>query len=299
MRKWTLISIAALMLSAASSRKAFCEQDFSTTYAKANGSVVLIDFKDGARQVGSGVVVGVTTYGAVLILTANHVVKGYDICLVSFSGRIEQYIGRVSSALTTERDDLAIVVVKKPPAGLEMVTFAASAARKGKRVGTIGHPQGEPYTWSEGAIKNIFLGKYILHDAKLDVGSSGGPLLDPCGRMLGMNVELHEKPSSTEELDEESKAVLDTVQAGDSATLASGSILPILENWLSEVPLKEKWKVKRYCSFLEKMYKHPVYITVEAIGVGIGIVGWSNDWWRRNGNGNGLPVFGEPPGPPN
>jgi len=265
--------------------------DLSKVYGKANKAVVLIDFKDGVREVGSGVIVGIVPGGAALILTANHVVQGYQEVRISFAGVIDkQYVGKVSRTLVADVDDLAIIVVPKPPPDLEMISFRQSVAQKGETVGTIGHPQGEAYTWSDGAIKNIF-GKYIIHSAELAVGSSGGPLLDTCGRMLGMNVQLIQRPVSSDAPNEPKEAVEDSLEVGSGVTLASGSILAIIDGWFSQIPLNEKWEVKKYCSFWEKARKDPKFIATE-----VGLIGGIVYLVARKREVEIF--FGEPPGPP-
>lgn len=284
--RYNVVMLLAVFLIAVSTGMVSGGEDFSKVYGKVNQAVVLIDFEDRAREVGSGVIIGITVDGIALILTANHVVQGYEEVLVSFAGILgQQYKGMVSQTLFDETDDLAIIEVLDPPSDLKIISFRKSVAKKGESVGTIGHPQEKAYTWTDGSITNIF-GKYIMHDAELKVGSSGGPLLDRCGRMLGLNVELMQPPE--EPLDNETQPTEDTPEVGTGVTIASGSIVSLMDGWLSEISLQEKWKFKKYCSFWERFYKDLRYIGTEVvIAGGIIYLIWPN--------GNGPDSIFEPP----
>lgn len=289
MNKSVLFCLSMSSLFGCITIEAYGQEDFSNVYGKVNNSVVLIEFADQAREVGSGVVIGVTSRGLAIILTANHVVKGYERVIVSFSGIIDQqYPGRIHQDFIDDADDLALVYVQNAPSSLELISFRPSEAKKGERVGTIGHPQDEVYTWTDGAINNIF-GKYIRHSAELQVGSSGGPLLDACGRMLGMNVQVIVPPEPQTE--DELPAVQDSLEVGSSVTLAAKSVLSVIEGWFSAIEHKEKWKLKKYCSFRSRLIQDPKLV---ALWVG-GLVGGITLWVTRNGNG--AATFGGPPGP--
>ncbi len=282
--------ISLMLLAAGSGQFVAAQEDFSKVYEKANQAVVLIDFEDGAREVGSGVVVGVTKSGAVLILTANHVVEGYEEVYVSFAGDVEQHrSGTVSETLFSEAEDMAMVVVQDPPSGVEVISLRESPGKKGESVGTIGHPLGEAFTWSNGSISNIH-GKYIVHDARLKRGSSGGPLLDDCSRLLGMNVHIIEVP-------EDDSGQSTDIPEGTSIALAASSIASLLDGWFADTRFEEKWSYKKYCSFWERLYKQPVILVGEAIlaAGGIYLLVTSGD----DGNGPVEATFGEPPDPPN
>jgi S1-C subfamily serine protease len=262
--------------------QAHCAEDFSKVYGKADEAVVLIDFEDGGREVGSGVIVGITESGSALILTAYHVVEGYERVLIYFTGAIEPYDGTVHDVFLDETQDLAVVTVQHPPPGLDVIRFRESAGKKGERIGTIGHPMGEFYTWSDGNITNIH-GKYVTHNARLEPGHSGGPVLDKCCRMLGMNVEVIVLPEEGFEHGDEE---------GAGIALGASSIVSVMEGWFADIRFKEKWQVKKYCSFWQRLYKDPVFVVVEGLvagGIAYVVIP------KPNGEDK---IFGEPPQPP-
>ncbi len=297
MQRSGILFFRVFLLFILSSRIAYSQEDFTKVYSSVNRSVVVIDFEDHVREVGSGVIVGLLPSGSALILTANHVVKDYNEVIVSFAGLLEEtYTGVVSQTLNSELDDLALIVVQKPPTNLAVIQFKKSIPRKGTKVGTIGHPQSETYTWTDGSINNIF-GKYLLHNAPLDVGSSGGPLLDTCGRLLGMNVQIILPPEKPPE--DLAEAEQDTIfKVGSSITLSSTAIVPIIEGWFADIQFKEKWQFKKYCSTLDRMKRKPLYLFAEgAVIVGTGyLIGCKQKWWCSDDIVP--PIFGTPTGPP-
>jgi S1-C subfamily serine protease len=282
--------IILVLLVAGGGKIATAQEDFSKVYEKANKAVVLIGFEDGAREVGSGVVVGVTENGAALVLTANHVVEGYETVTVSFAGDIDQHrTGVVSGTLFSEAEDMAIVVVQNPPSGIEVIRLRESPGKKGESVGTIGHPLGEAFTWSNGSISNVH-GKHIVHDARLQRGSSGGPLLDGCSRLLGMNIQIIDTTTDSDSLPPTD------MPEGTSIALAATSVASVLDGWFADTRFEEKWTYKKYCSFWERLYKQPVVLVGEAAVIAGSI------YWLVTSGDDGTdpdPLFDEPPNPPN
>jgi len=102
-------------------------------------------------------------------------------------------------------NDLALIAVEGAPASLPIATFLAGAPNDGDHVTAIGYPgavdraQGmnladiiSPMsavrtsgTVSAGRASKQF--DTILHTAPLAAGNSGGPLIDDCGRVIGIN----------------------------------------------------------------------------------------------------------------
>jgi serine protease Do len=68
---------------------------------------------------------------------------------------------------------------------------AAPEVRTGDRVVAIGHPFGLKFTATQGIVSNPMLRKngipYIQHDASLNPGNSGGPLVNEAGEVIGVN----------------------------------------------------------------------------------------------------------------
>lgn len=129
-----------------------------------------------AGTVGSGFFVTPT-----LVATSAHVVgNGRPILVLGPDGRREE--GRV--VLVDRVRDVA--VLRSPVAGTPL-TCRAAAARDGERVTAYGFPRGAfAAVASSGVVRGV-LAAMVIHDAVLAPGSSGGPLVDTEGRVLGIN----------------------------------------------------------------------------------------------------------------
>jgi hypothetical protein len=154
---------------------------------------------------------GTTTYGAGLILgndgrvlTNHHVIAGakslgailYKPGRISYTpmdGGLSRYIFENQKDIVTttviEGDattDLAIVKVDADTSKLPDLPFSKEKVRPGERVFALGHPQETVWSFTAGAVSALHNGA-IQHDAVLSSGSSGGPLLNARGEVIGVN----------------------------------------------------------------------------------------------------------------
>jgi S1-C subfamily serine protease len=157
-------------------------------YQKVGPSVVLITT---ANDLGTGVVVD----DSGTILTANHVVAGEGAITVEFAD------GTKTAAAITSSDpktDIATLVPAKLPSPLVPATLGGSVA-VGAPVVAIGNPLGLTDSVSSGVVAGLnrmaqtdngsFSG-LIQFDASINPGSSGGPLLDASGSVVGVVVSI-------------------------------------------------------------------------------------------------------------
>lgn len=127
------------------------------------------------------------------VVTNHHVIAGARQAL-----RVVGVDGRAHAARVLEssrRLDLALLEV--PGAGLGPAPIGRSARlRVGELVFAIGHPWGQPWVVTAGVVSGLGLlpvpgrtgpGSYIRSDVHLAPGSSGGPLLDARGEVVGLN----------------------------------------------------------------------------------------------------------------
>ena len=123
-------------------------------------------------------------------VTADHVLRGAN------RVRLVDINGQVRTGEVIARDpirDIAVIAMTGQAKGLEMGAEAAL----GTGVWAIGAPLGADFTVTRGMVSArprqvdpavpLHL---IQHDAALNPGSSGGPLVDAEGRLLGMNVRI-------------------------------------------------------------------------------------------------------------
>ncbi|MCC6809046.1 MAG: trypsin-like peptidase domain-containing protein [Deltaproteobacteria bacterium] len=154
---------------------------------------------DAPRRYGAGVFVDADG----TILTNAHLVEGgaslramtFDRSRRSYSpldGGLSRFLFENDRALVVARvlrvdrgADLALVRVDAAPAH-RAIALREEAPRIGERVFALGHPQEGVWSVTAGIIAGERDG-LIQHDAQLSGGSSGGPLVDGAGRVVGLN----------------------------------------------------------------------------------------------------------------
>jgi serine protease Do len=149
----------------------------------------IVKFNDRRNQVtGSGLIV--TSDGA--ILTNEHVVNDAVKITVSVPGRKRKYLARLIG--TDRQTDVALLRIE-PETPLPAARLSESDVRVGQWVVAIGNPYGLDGTVSLGIVsakgRNLeipeLLNDFIQTDALIDRGSSGGPLVDLEGLVVGIN----------------------------------------------------------------------------------------------------------------
>jgi serine protease Do len=122
-----------------------------------------------------------------LIVTNNHVVEGNREVTIEGVG-LPRQICRV--LYNDAKFDLAFLEMPAD-APIPIVNLAPTLVREGERVTAIGHPFGLKYSFTQGIVSNprhIFNNiDYIQHDAALNPGNSGGPLINAEGDVVGVN----------------------------------------------------------------------------------------------------------------
>jgi serine protease Do len=122
-----------------------------------------------------------------LIITNNHVIEGNKEVTIEGVG-LPRQISRVLYG--DVKYDLAFLEVPTL-SSLPDVRLSLNAVREREPVTAIGHPFGLKYTFTQGIVSNprhIFNNiDYIQHDAALNPGNSGGPLINTEGEVVGVN----------------------------------------------------------------------------------------------------------------
>jgi putative serine protease PepD len=130
-----------------------------------------------------------------LILTNFHVVFGQQFIMVTLDD------GKKVAARPIGMDpilDLAVLRILNPPEGLPTAPFGDSATIQiGEEVLAIGNPLGLEQTLTRGIVSGInrvlpespmsVTVPLIQTDAAINLGNSGGPLLNRCGEVIGIN----------------------------------------------------------------------------------------------------------------
>lgn len=158
-------------------------QTLSGLYFERAVSVVKVERDDG----GFGTGFFIDEYN---IVTANHVIDGYNEVSVYVKGNPTPYIGKV--VVASPETDLAIIRVDTPFRS-ESLTLSERRQQVGDPVYVIGHPYGLEWSLSNGIISHInrktmegVLNNVLQIDAPINSGNSGGPVFDRFGEVIGV-----------------------------------------------------------------------------------------------------------------
>jgi serine protease Do len=147
--------------------------------------------KQTLQGLGSGVIVSPDGY----ILTANHVVSGAEEIMIGLGTELRKY--KAKKVGTDPGTDVALLKIDEK--NLPAITFANSEkARAGDIVLAVGNPFGLRQTVTMGIISAIGRAgvgivdyeNFIQTDAAINMGNSGGALVDIKGDLLGINTAI-------------------------------------------------------------------------------------------------------------
>jgi serine protease Do len=147
--------------------------------------------KQTLQGLGSGVIVSPDGY----ILTANHVVSGAEEIMVGLGTSLRKY--KAKKVGTDPGTDVALLKIDEK--NLPAMTFADSdKAHAGDIVLAVGNPFGLRQTVTMGIISAVGRGgmgivdyeNFIQTDAAINMGNSGGALVDIKGQLLGINTAI-------------------------------------------------------------------------------------------------------------
>ncbi len=145
-----------------------------------------------AEGLGSGVIVSPEGY----ILTANHVVDGADSVKVSLSESDTQYDAKIIG--TDPPTDVAVLKIEAKKPLPSLVMGDSDKLEVGDVVLAVGNPFGVGQTVTMGIISGLGRGElgltgyenFIQTDAAINMGNSGGALVDAEGRLVGINTAI-------------------------------------------------------------------------------------------------------------
>lgn len=150
-------------------------------------STVLIEHQEGH---GSGLIVGPRR-----ILTAHHVVQGEGIDVRFFSG--EANAGSV--VWSDAKRDLAIIDVPVPEGHPEALV-SCDRPQPGEHVIAVGHPIQSQWVLMGGYLPNsgLVAGRYVSLGFPVGLGTSGGPVFNEQGEVIGITLAILAERTSTE-----------------------------------------------------------------------------------------------------
>lgn len=123
-----------------------------------------------------------------LIITNEHVVRGNRRVVVD-GGELDKQL--VEVLYTDPKYDLAFLEIPENVENPSIELGDSSTVSEGDVVIAMGHPFGLKFTATQGIVSNTMHQlndvNYIQHDAALNPGNSGGPLVNKSGKVIGVN----------------------------------------------------------------------------------------------------------------
>ena len=140
------------------------------------------------------------------IVTNFHVVQGGTSFVVTFYNDPKQYAATLVG--TAPEKDIAVLKLAAKPAKLSPIaTGTSKTLLVGQYSFAIGSPFGLDYTLTTGVISalgrkidgigGVKINDMIQTDAAINMGNSGGPLLDSSGHLIGMNTVIFSTSGSS------------------------------------------------------------------------------------------------------
>ncbi|HXH29920.1 MAG TPA: trypsin-like peptidase domain-containing protein [Bacteriovoracaceae bacterium] len=140
------------------------------------------------------------------IITNFHVVQGGSSFVVTFHNDPKQYHAKLVG--TAPEKDIAVLKLDEKPAKLTPITFGSSKdLQVGQYSFAIGSPFGLDYTLTSGVISalgrkidgigGVKINDMIQTDAAINMGNSGGPLLNSSAQLIGMNTVIFSTSGSS------------------------------------------------------------------------------------------------------
>ncbi len=123
-----------------------------------------------------------------LVITNEHVIRGNKEVVIN-SPVLGKQLSKV--LFSDPKYDLAFLEIKGSPEMTEVHLSTKKKVTEGDKVIAIGHPFGLKFTATQGIISNSRHQQndidYLQHDAALNPGNSGGPLVNTQGDVIGVN----------------------------------------------------------------------------------------------------------------
>ncbi len=234
-------------------------------YAKVAPSIVKIEC-DGGNKIGTGTIVGLTQNGLAVILTACHVVavdfektpadkslRFYNDVIVKLATDTTKALASAVLRFYDRSKDLILIATRKsvPEKNLVINYNRSKHAGPGTVVAAMGFPDSDTLSQAVGNVKRVE-GGFLISDAKIAPGSSGGPLIDKFGRMVGLSRSTFE---------EEGYAV------------PADTVIAVIDNWLLKIqqtlPLMTVWQYQRFGNFGQRMIKDWRFVATEVSIAGV------------------------------
>ena len=222
---------------------------------------------NGGEKVGSGSIVAITRSGLrlggqALILTACHVVATnfemaaadpdlplsfYDTLEAKISGELSSIPAKVLLQFVDRSNDIALIMTEYLTMSDRVISYVNSdMVKPGQKVAAFGFPETDQLSQTVGRITRV-QGNYLVFDAAIAPGSSGGPLIDDSGRMIGVSTY--------------------TI-ANEGYGLNINLVSTVINRWLSGVRVDKAWEYKEDFPLWQRFYKDWRFVAGEALLLG-------------------------------
>jgi serine protease Do len=123
-----------------------------------------------------------------IIVTNEHVVRDNKYAIIEGNGIARQ---KADILMIDEKNDIAFVQMPETMQSRHPINGHSAEIKLGDIVLAVGHPFGLKFSATKGIVSNLQYvmanDHYIQHDAALNPGNSGGPLLSEIGELIGVN----------------------------------------------------------------------------------------------------------------
>ncbi len=179
-RLWLITGLSAMLLSACATTPP------PTGITPLHQSTVLVEHESGH---GSGLIVG-----SGRVLTAYHVVQGDHLDVRFFNGQTSP----ADIVWSDPERDLAIVEVSVPE-GHPTVQLSCDQPIPGQHVMSIGHPIQSQWVLVGGYLpsSSLVAGRYVSLGFPVGLGTSGGPVFNEDGEVVGITLAILAERTST------------------------------------------------------------------------------------------------------
>jgi len=140
------------------------------------------------------------------IITNFHVVQGGSRFVITFFNDSKQYTAKIIGT-APEKDIAVLKLEQKPPKLTPIQVGSSKELQVGQFSFAIGSPFGLDYTLTSGVVSalgrkidgigGVKINDMIQTDAAINMGNSGGPLLDSSGKLIGMNTVIFSTSGSS------------------------------------------------------------------------------------------------------
>jgi serine protease Do len=153
------------------------------------GVVMVYSFQDNGSYIqGSGFMIHESGIG----ITNYHVLKGNKNSIIKTAEGIEYRIIKILEKSAPEKLDYAIFKVDNKGHTFKYLSIATQETKIGEDVFVIGSPRGLENSLTKGSISQYRENNRIQFDAAVYFGSSGGPLFNMNGEIIGITTSIIE-----------------------------------------------------------------------------------------------------------